>query len=195
MVKKLTLAALLLGLVVGQARAGVVGTQGFGDSGSPSVNTGDINTATVFTIGDLVTTSASTGAFVGLPTQTFGPVTFDTTVATSFTFGDAAFGTFASTSISLATSVSGVVGYFILGSYTPGTFVGGGAATPASFTISFTQTPAHTGSISDSGTFSVPPSTPPGVPEPSSMLLGVIGIGIVSACRFARRRRKTARSA
>jgi len=157
--------------------AGPIGTQGMADVGTPSANTGDINTSTIFGIGDLMSTSASTGVFAGLPTQNFGAVSFNTGVPTSFSFGDAAFGSFTSTSISVAASAPGTIAFYILGSYIPGTFPGVGPATPASFTLSFTQTPAHTGSISDSGTFAVPPAQNPGVPEPASItLLAVAGI-------------------
>jgi PEP-CTERM motif len=193
MVMRLSLATVLLSLVVGQARAGIVGTQAFADIGTPTVNTGDINTATAFTIGDLVSTSSNTGAFAGMPSQTLGSVTFDTTVPGSLSFGNAVFGTFTSTSITEPGNIPGSVTLYIVGNYTPGTYVGGGSSTTASFTVDFTQTPAHTGSISDSGTFATPPASPPNVggssaPEPSSVVLGLIGVGIVGACRLVRRR-------
>jgi hypothetical protein len=191
MIKRLSLAALLLSLAVGQARAGIMGTQGFADIGSPTTNTGDINTATVFTLGDLVSTKSQTGAFVGMPSQDLGTATLNTAVPTSLTFGDSVFGSFSSTSITLASSVAGSVSYYVLGNYTPGTFAGGGAAVSASFTLSFTQTPAGTGSISDSGTLAAPPAALGGggsaVPEPASLVMGLIGAGIFGASYLARR--------
>jgi hypothetical protein len=188
MIKRLSLAALLLTLAVGQAQAGSSGTQGFADIGSPSVSPGaDINTATTFNIGDLTTTTDQTGVFLGLPTQTFGAVTFTVGSPTSLTISDAAFGSFTSTSITEPVNSPGVVAMYILGNYTGGTFDPTVSGT-ASLTISFTQTPAHTGSISDSGSFSIPPAAPPGVPEPSSLLMGFIGAGIAGACYLARRK-------
>ena len=67
---KLTLLTLTLGLAAGSAQAAVIGTQGFADIGTPTADggsTGDINTATAFTIGNLVSTSSNTGDFAGLP--------------------------------------------------------------------------------------------------------------------------------
>jgi hypothetical protein len=178
--------AVCLSLTTG-AQAGSVNTQGFADIGTPTANTGDINTATSFTVGNLVSTTAQTGFFVGMATQTFGSVTFDTTSGTSLTFGNSVFGTFTSTSITEATNVAGSVAFYVLGNWTPGSQ--GGTAGESSFTISFTQTPAHTGSISDSGTFSIPPAAV--VPEPSSVVMGLTGVafGVVI---FRRRRRVVA---
>ena len=45
----------------------MINTLGFDDNGTPSVIGGNINTGTVFTIGDLQTTSEATGFFAGLP--------------------------------------------------------------------------------------------------------------------------------
>jgi hypothetical protein len=161
------------------------GTLGFADTGTPTVNTGNINTATTYNIGDLVTTSSSTGFFAGLPTQTFGPVSFTTTSPTSLSFSDTAFGSFTSTSITLLSSAPGAVAYYILGNYTAGTYdteVSG----MGSFTISFTQTPANTGAISDSASLAAPPAAI--VPEPASLLLGLTGMGALGMVVCLRRR-------
>jgi hypothetical protein len=195
MATRVALAALLLGLVVGQARAGIVGSQGLVDLGPTSSDTGDINTATTFSIGDLMSNSNQSGAFVGMSTQNFGAMSLDTTTASGFSFGNAVFGTFASTSIKQFSNDAGEAAYYIVGDYTPGSYVGGGATEPASVTITFDQNPAHTGAISDSASFSVPPSGQgqgqgqPSAPEPSSLALGLIGVGIVGLCRWAHRRR------
>jgi hypothetical protein len=56
----------------------VLGTQAFSDIGTPTAdgsNTGNINTAMTFTIGDLVSTTSNTGVFAGMPTQNFGTFT------------------------------------------------------------------------------------------------------------------------
>jgi hypothetical protein len=184
-------AATLLLLAGTQSQASFVGTQGFADVGSPTANTGNINTATTLTIGEMLSTSSQSGAFVGLSTQIFGSVSFSTATGanTSLTFGDAAFGTFTSTSLKVAASAPGATSYYILGEFTPGTFSGfGGVTSPqsASITISFTQTPAGSGSISDSATLSVPPSGT--IPEPASFAMVVIGLGGVFAVRRFRRR-------
>ena len=107
-------------------RAGSVNTQGFDDNGTPTVVGGNINTGTMFTIGDLQTTSAQTGFFVGLPTQTFGAVSFDDTVATSLSFSSGPFGSFTSTSITQISNVPGEVAFYVLGSYVAGSFALGG---------------------------------------------------------------------
>ncbi|MFM7183775.1 MAG: hypothetical protein ACKO4Z_03260, partial [Planctomycetota bacterium] len=62
------------------------GSQGFADIGAPSTNTGNINTATTFTIGNLTSTGAQAGYFSGLTTQIFGPEAFDPSVPTSLSF-------------------------------------------------------------------------------------------------------------
>ena len=158
-----------------------VGSQGFADIGAPSVGGGNIDTATTFTLGNLITTGSQSGDFVGLGTQIFGPVAFDINLANSLTFGNAVFGTFTSSSFQLSSSGPGFQNIYVLGNYTGGTFAGvAGESGAASFTISFTQNPATTGSISDSATFSIPPSGPPStVPEPSTLaLLGLGGLGL-----------------
>jgi hypothetical protein len=149
-------------------------TQGFVDVGTPTADgsaTGDINTATSFVIGDLQSTSAQTGFFVGMTTQDLLSVAFSSTVDTSLTFGNSVFGTFSSTSIQEVSNVPGVVGFYILGDYTHGSQ--GGNDGLASFTLSLTQTSTGS-SISDSGTFSIPPAS---VPEPASLILCLTGIG------------------
>jgi hypothetical protein len=195
MMKRLFVPALLLACAVGTAKAGPVGTLGFSDPGSPTANTGDINTATSFTIGDLFSSTAETGIFVGLGHQDFGAVTFSTGTSTSFSFSNSVFGTFSSTSITEAVNTPGVVAFYILGNYTAGTVDPGTGTNPASFTLSFTQTPAHTGIISDSGTFSVPPASPPGVPEPATLVLGltsIVGGGLFHLLRRRRAKKVTA---
>jgi hypothetical protein len=193
--KSLALLGLLAGLAAaGTAQAAVTATQGFSDTGTPLADgsaSGDINTATTFTIGDLVSTSANTGDLAGMPSQNFGPVTFSLGSATSLTFSNAVFGTFASTSIVEATNVPGAVGFYVLGTYTPGTF-SGGTGGPSSFTITFNQTPAHEGSISDSATFAIPPAPPPGTPEPSTWAMMIIGFAGLGYAGFRASKKKSA---
>jgi hypothetical protein len=162
-----------------QAQAGLIGSQSFADIGSPSVNTGNINTATEFTFGLLITTGSQEGAFVGMANQFLGSYTFNDTVGTSLTFGNSVFGFFSSTTIDeIVNSPSSVV-FSVAGNYTPGTYVGGSGPDPATMTISFNQSgPA----ISDNSTLAV--NTP--TPEPSSLILALVavaGAAVFSLCR------------
>jgi len=167
--KTIALVAALTGVsVLAQAQSG---TLSFADIGSASVDGGNIGTATVFNIGDLLSTGSSTGAFTGLPSQSFGSISFNVTSPTSLSFDNLTFGTFASTSIELLSQGSGTTDIYVLGNYT------GGAYDPstsgvASFHITFNQTPAGTGSISDSAGLSIPPEP---VPEPATMALAALG--------------------
>ncbi len=178
--------------------ASPVGTQGFADLGSPQAGgstTGNINTATTFKIGDMFTTSSNTGIFSGLGSQNIGAVSFDTTSANSLSFTNTAFGTFTSTSIDEYTNKPGTVAFYVLGTWTPGTYNNNnttytGGPYDASFTISFTQTPAGAGNaISDSATFSIPPSGNPSVPEPASIVMGLTGL-VIGGLAYRRHRRQ-----
>jgi hypothetical protein len=180
--KSLLLASAVLGATALSANAAVMATQGFADIGTPSVVGGDINTATSFSIGDLVSTSANSGALAGMTTQILGTVTFDTTSGSSLTFGNGVFGTFTSTSISEISNVAGAVAFYVLGNWTPGSFAGGTGSDPASFRISFTQTPEFSGTISDSGTFAVPPSGV--IPELSTWAMMGIGFAALGFAGF-----------
>jgi hypothetical protein len=197
MIKRFLVPVLLLACAVGTAQAGPVsGTQAFVDAGSPTFSPGtDINTATTFTIGDWVSTTSQTGIFTptSLPKLTdFGSVTFSVGAPTSFSITQPIFGTFTSTSITEAMVSPGIVGFYILGNYTPGTVVSGGTEQLASFTISFNQSP-NGGAISDSGTFSVPPAQNPFVPEPSTLIMGLTSV--VGGIFFHLRRRRRLRNA
>jgi hypothetical protein len=143
----------------------------------------------MFTIGDL-TSLRATGVFLGLPPLTsFGPVSFDTTVGTSFTFGNSVFGTFTSTSITRSPTASGFADISVVGLWTPGT-LGGVTGGPflADLRIAFTQTPPNTGIIGDNATFSTPPSF---VPEPASLVFGLTGL--VPGVLYQLRRRRWSR--
>ena len=181
----------MLGSTALSAHAAVVGSQGFADIGTPLAGgsaTGDINTATAFTIGELFSTSSNTGFLGGLPHQDFGSVPFNTASAGSLSFGNGVFGTFTSTRFTDTFSQAGAVTLYVLGSWTPGSY--GGVAPGsygASFTIAFTQTPAHNGSISDSATFSVPPSGV--IPELSTWTMMGLGFSSLGFAGYRSRRK------
>jgi len=149
------------------------GTQGFADIGAPTVTGGDIGTATHFYIGNLISTGAQSGDFVGLSTQIFGPLNFDVTNPTSLSFGNGTFGSFSSTSIDVLTQSGSSVDIYVLGHYSGGSFGGTSSDSgSASFHMTFNQTPAGTGSISDSAGLSIPPEP---VPEPTTLALAALG--------------------
>lgn len=143
-----------------------VGTLGFLSLGGATADTGNLATATSFTLNNVFSTGA-TGSpgtyFNGLPTQSFGSFSFDTTVGTSLSFSTAAFGSFTSTVITETSNVPGFRTFQILGTLTGGTY--GGVTTPdpapSIITMGFTQSPPGTGVISNSFTISMPPPTPP----------------------------------
>lgn len=158
-----------------------VGTQGFGNIGVTTVNTGNINTATVFTLSNVRSTAAQTGYFVGLPTfSSAGAWSFTTTVGASLTFSNPAFGTFQSSTI---TEESNTVTpgqqrtFYVLGTMTGGTL---GPVTPspvpASLTITFTQSGA---AISSSATLSIPPTK-----SKSPVLVAANDLGCTSTPRI-----------
>jgi hypothetical protein len=189
--------AVCLSMTTG-VQAAPIGSQAFADIGSPTAGgstTGNINTATTFSIGNMISTASQTGIFAGMPTQTFGAIPFSLASPTSLAFGNAVFGSFASTSITEATNIPGSIAIYVLGNWTPGT-QGGQTGGPfsSSLTITFNQTPVGNGSISDSSTFSVPPAPMPGVPEPSSIVMGLTSL-VVGGVAYSYRRRRSSRIA
>ena len=127
------------------------------------MDTADINTATQITIGNLISTGSQSDYFAGLSTQIFGPVAFTVSTPGSFSFGNATFGSFAATSIIETQNTAGARSFYVRGTFTAGTFNPTLAPTPApaSLLISFTQSPAGSGAVSDSATLSIPPTPPP----------------------------------
>ena len=91
------------------------GSQALADIGAPSVDSGNINTGTSFTIGNLISTGANAGCFTGLSTQLYGPVTFSPAVGSSLSLGNATFENFLSTSITEQTKVVGKRSFYVLG--------------------------------------------------------------------------------
>jgi len=184
------LAVLLTTGFAGSSQATEITSLDFLSEGPDTGNTGNINNSTIFTMGGVFSKIAGEhGVFVGLPIESFGSVSFNTTNPTSFAFGNSVFGDFASTSIQQLTNVPGAVAFLISGDWTPGTFSGFQHLTrgpfPAMVTVTFNQTPAHTGSISSS--FTLAASTSP-IPEPGS--LGLLGTGLTGLAVLARRKFK-----
>ena len=148
------------------AMALTTGTAGFGDLGVTTVSPGtSIHTATTFSLGNMITAGVPTGYFATLPLQFFGAESFDSTIGSSLSFATAAFGSFQSSSITTVTNVpgSGFREFYVVGNYTPGTFNPAPLdpnPAPASLRISFTQSPANTGTISVSITMQLPPERP-----------------------------------
>ena len=140
--------------------------------------TGDINTSTMFTLEQLVSTTNEQGLFAGLPPQAFGTVTFTTTSGSSLDITDAQFGTFSSNSISTLISTSGFLNLEAHGIWKGGAFNVGVCTSgcPADMRISFTQTPSGTGEISFSSTMSTLGATT--VPETSTLVL--FGTGLMA---------------
>src|SRR5215469_8778835 len=95
--------AMCLFLITGvQAGPIPVGTQGFADLGTTLANssaTGNINTATSFTIADWISNNNNNGVLAGMPPQFFGSFSFDITNPASITFGNSVFGTFMATAL------------------------------------------------------------------------------------------------
>ena len=146
--------------------------------------TGNINTATTFSLQDLGTTHNTSGVFAGLPIQDFGTVVFSPGSGSSLKISDAAFGIFKSASFTVEQNSAGFLNLLDTGVWIPGTFESGvtNCATGCAsvMRISFTQTPPMEGQISFSGTMSItqPVSV---VPEPPTALLLLSGAGLMLA--------------
>lgn len=183
----LSAAVICLALASG-VHASSIDSQAFTDIGAPMANgspTGNINTATTFTIGNFVSTASNTGIFAGMPTQFFPSFTFNITSPTSLAFGNSVFGTFASTAITVVTNTPGFLNLSVTGEWTPGTFGGvTGGPFASSLTFTFTQTPSHSGAIGASAVFETI------VPEPPSVVMGLTGLAIGGVIYGFRRRRR-----
>jgi hypothetical protein len=187
----------------------ITGSQGMSVSdvtadGSP---TGDIKTATTFTF-DAVTVSGvnrtvdySTYGYAGAHVLSGGPFTLSVPVppvtGNMFSIGDAGFGTFTATKY-LVNDTSPVNGrnIVLLGTFTPGTELvtnSGGTLTAndAQLTLAFTQTGGPGNAISVSLTLVSPPDVA-SVPEPATMTIAGLGIGICAVGSYIRRRRTIA---
>jgi hypothetical protein len=164
----------------------VVGTQAIVDTDTPTADTGDIETATSFTLVALTTTGSRTGDFLGVPPLTFlGGATFTPATPGTFHFGSAAFGTFTGVSIIEDASAPGFESFTIGGVFAPGTLFPGKSPGAATLDLSFVQIGGPGTAISASGTLV-------SVPEPGSLLLGVAGVAGVGLVTGLRRRFRAA---
>jgi hypothetical protein len=167
---------------------GPIGSQGFTDFGVAAANTDDINDATAFTIGTMVSTDDSHGYFAGLPEQVFAPITFLISNPLSLQFGNTEFGSFASTTIRQLSNdpLVGSRSFFVEGTYTKGTFGGPLVPNPAlaNFTISFNQNSGAGASITNNATLDFPIQP---VPEPATLALALAGLTTVALLRRHRR--------
>ena len=139
--------------------------------------TGNINSATVFTLNDLGSTNNTSGFFVGLPPQDFGTVSFAPGIGKSLIIRSPAFGIFVSNAFTTIVNNSGFLNLLVAGNWTEGSFRTPTIVSPAEVRIGLTQTPPTTGQISFSGTMSIMPTTV--VPEPSTVWLffsGIVGV-------------------
>ena len=176
------LAGLVLSLVGGVSAqaASISGSQAFGVA-SLNADSTDLAAITQLTVQLLSTTGSSqqTGNYVGFPATIFAATTLNTASLSSFSFTDAAFGTFTA---NLGTELSSPVDtrtFYITGNFARGTAFSSFTGNTASLLISLNQSGGAGGAIGFTATFNTPAAPPPGVPEPASMSLAGIGLGLV----------------
>jgi hypothetical protein len=193
MIRQFALAAVAVFALSTLAQAGTVnGSKAIGTLGPVGAAGNDIHTATTFTLGatffggTAMPPSGTNDFFTYSPNAAQATATtLDLTNITAFSFGNATTGGFTASSYQVYPPNATQVGFYLLGTFTPGTDFGGlFSAGPASMSISFTQS-APGGNISVSGTLNTPPGTAP-APEPSTIATALMGLAFAG---FAARRR------
>jgi len=184
--------ALCVPLATGLQAAVPEGRQVFNALGPNSTDTGNIQTATTFTLGGFRSNPTNhTGIFAGLPSVMFGSVTFSKSGLVLTDNGvDGLFGTFASTSITESIPGPGLVQFDVLGHWTPGTFNGFSRLPRSPFLsvvdIRLSQS-APNATVTLPGFTLFTPAPTNGVPEPSS--LGLLVAGLVGVMGLRKKRR------
>ena len=173
-VKVLALGLVLAATPAAQATVSSVGFDLTTPNMAAADPTGNINSATLFTLQNMGSTNNTSGFFDGLPPQDFGVVAFSPGVGDSLIIRSPAFGIFVSSAFTTVVNTSGFLNLLINGTWTEGSFRTSTSSSPAEVRIGLTQTPPMDGQISFSGTMSTTPVSV--VPEPSAAWLFVTGI-------------------
>lgn len=172
---------------VTMADAPPVGNLSFVTLTATEANTGNVNTATAFTLGSW-TSTFGTGVFSSsLPVQSFCPVSFNVTSPTSLDFSSAPFGTFASSSLSDNDSPPGFRNETFFGHWTPGTDFAGLTGGPFESELDVTLTQTIPGAIiTATGNLVTPPRVAVSDGGMTLMLLGAALVGLEILRRRAR---------
>jgi hypothetical protein len=171
----------------------VSGSQAFANLGLTTANgsaTGNIDTATTFSLSALISTLNSSGIFAGMPTQMFAPIMFSTTAPASLAFGNSVFGSFQSATIAEVALPSGFANIVANGTWIPGSYGGvTGGPSPAMFELALSQTPPTDGAISASATFATTEFVTE-IPEPTTTFMVLSGLVLaLTGWRFRGRMR------